>query len=318
MRHRPPGAAGQGERRAVFGAALEQAEQLFNAAKGVGYASRPLLLFYGISQAGRAIAAASQRVANGGWQLKSHGIKADLVSMRSLATISLQDKGLGSFTQLAPIIGSGTLAAGVPLGRIWASIPELTPQALSSAGLSLLPALTYQHQYSTSEVVDQGSRCVIYGWLAGLPARLLRGPSEEKFADFLSHYPTLKGAQSAEGALNKLVRDSGTSGFRLSRKWVAEGGESDVELQRKLTTAYLGDNVRFAFPSFDGKALPLHPFLGWWAILCALSMVARYEPSEWLKILDIDLNPDAAAVEHALDKALDVAPELIYYALKAT
>ena len=41
MRAQPPGRATSGERRRVFGSALEQAEQLFLAAAAVGYAARP-------------------------------------------------------------------------------------------------------------------------------------------------------------------------------------------------------------------------------------------------------------------------------------
>src|SRR5216684_2416922 len=60
LRHQPPGAARKRtQRREVFCAALEQAEQLFTAAEAVGDATRPILLFYGLIQAGRAIAAAS-------------------------------------------------------------------------------------------------------------------------------------------------------------------------------------------------------------------------------------------------------------------
>ncbi|WP_416071590.1 YaaC family protein [Streptomyces sp. ME02-8801-2C] len=49
----PPGWAGSGNaaRRKTYNAALEQAEQLLKAAAQVGPASRPLLLFYGLSQA---------------------------------------------------------------------------------------------------------------------------------------------------------------------------------------------------------------------------------------------------------------------------
>lgn len=39
-------------------AALEQSEQLLRGAADLGFASRPLNLFYGLSQAGRAISAA--------------------------------------------------------------------------------------------------------------------------------------------------------------------------------------------------------------------------------------------------------------------
>jgi hypothetical protein len=42
------------DRRLIFAAALEQAEQQFLAAAAIGVQSRPLNLFYGLSQAGRA------------------------------------------------------------------------------------------------------------------------------------------------------------------------------------------------------------------------------------------------------------------------
>jgi hypothetical protein len=75
LRHQPPGRASRGERKRVFGGALEQAQQLF-AAASVDYASRPILVFYGLSQAGRAIAACSTTAGKNGWRLTGHGMPA--------------------------------------------------------------------------------------------------------------------------------------------------------------------------------------------------------------------------------------------------
>lgn len=50
LRSQEIGRAAKGSRRATFDAALEQAEQLFNAAAMVGTATQPILLFYGLSQ----------------------------------------------------------------------------------------------------------------------------------------------------------------------------------------------------------------------------------------------------------------------------
>ncbi|MFC4088598.1 YaaC family protein [Micromonospora sp. GCM10011541] len=59
-RHAPPGGAGANpERRSTYVAALQQAEELFRATETSGPASSPLLLFYGLSQAGRALTAAA-------------------------------------------------------------------------------------------------------------------------------------------------------------------------------------------------------------------------------------------------------------------
>ncbi|WP_418606212.1 YaaC family protein [Georgenia sp. SUBG003] len=77
--------------------ALEQAQQQFAAAERIGYESRPLNLFYGLSQAGRAIAAGSRllgRGTNHQWQANGHGLKYDIgVPDGVLATPIKQDGG---------------------------------------------------------------------------------------------------------------------------------------------------------------------------------------------------------------------------------
>ncbi|WP_218190860.1 YaaC family protein, partial [Pseudomonas sp. SID14000] len=85
MRADPPGAAGKnGARKETFCAALEQAEQLFTAAKVTDAMVRPLLVYYGLNQAGRAIAAAASSVPDRDqqpgaraepWKLTGHGLK---------------------------------------------------------------------------------------------------------------------------------------------------------------------------------------------------------------------------------------------------
>jgi hypothetical protein len=57
LRHAPPGFAGHGARRTLFQSSLEQCEQFLAAARDTGYATRPVQLFYALSQAGRAIVA---------------------------------------------------------------------------------------------------------------------------------------------------------------------------------------------------------------------------------------------------------------------
>jgi hypothetical protein len=79
----PTPAACDGERRQTYVFSLEQAEQLFHAATAVGTAVRPVPVFYALSQAGRAIAAASSKLDIGDrWRLQGHGIHA--VDLRQL------------------------------------------------------------------------------------------------------------------------------------------------------------------------------------------------------------------------------------------
>lgn len=71
-----PGRATQGARAKTYSTALEQAQQMFRAAEAVGPQTRSLLIFYGLSQAGRAIAAAAVDLKGTTWNLVSHGIRA--------------------------------------------------------------------------------------------------------------------------------------------------------------------------------------------------------------------------------------------------
>jgi hypothetical protein len=52
-------AASDAARRHVFTASLEQGQQLMEAAAVTGYAVKPILAFYGLSQLGRSMAASS-------------------------------------------------------------------------------------------------------------------------------------------------------------------------------------------------------------------------------------------------------------------
>src|SRR4051794_36358474 len=72
LRARRPLLTEDGARRAVFSAALEQSEQLFAAAAAVTPAAKPLPLFYAVSQAGRAIAAAHNEADS--WDYRGHGL----------------------------------------------------------------------------------------------------------------------------------------------------------------------------------------------------------------------------------------------------
>ncbi len=66
LRAVPPGlAASDDARRETFNAALQQAQELAHASDAVGYAAKPLPLFYSLSQAGRAMRQCGWQVAIG-------------------------------------------------------------------------------------------------------------------------------------------------------------------------------------------------------------------------------------------------------------
>jgi hypothetical protein len=89
------------------------------------------------------------------------------------------------------------------------------------------------------------------------------------------------------------------------------------DFEDRLTLPYLGDDDRWVFPALGGGKTALYPLLAWWALLFALSMLARYEPASWTGHLDVDASPNTVPLESALGHALDACPQLILYAIRA-
>ena len=80
-------------------------------------------------------------------------------------------------------------------------------------------------------------------------------------------------------------------------------------------TEIAGDE-HFAFPRFDLDAPSPHPLITLWACLWSFSMLARYEPVRWARLLDVDSSPDATALGEVLSDALNFVPWFLLAALK--
>jgi hypothetical protein len=54
----------------------------------------------------------------------------------------------------------------------------------------------------------------------------------------------------------------------------------------------------------------------WWLLLYSFSILARYEPRRWVKLLDRDSSKGIAVlVRYALEEALTAVPQLVLEAL---
>jgi hypothetical protein len=334
LRYQPPGRADKRDRKRIFGSALEQAEQLFTAAEAVDYAARPILLFYGLSQAGRAVAAASTAADNNGSRLTGHGIEAPRLDQQPpLHELTVVDKGKGSFTQLAALLQSGTLPQGATVGEIWATIPSLLGTPLGgTGGREYLPPLRFT-MHGGHGGLRPGVVLEFLGWVHGLPARFADDPdsgeddadSGEAVRSFLAGYPTLAGSDQSLldyhhiAAVPDDLIPGAAKAFR-SWPWPDEPPNPEVfvkDFEDRRTLPYLGDDDRWVFPALGGSTRQLHPLLAWWALLFALSMLARYEPAGWTGHLDVDASPHAVALEAGLGQALDICPQLILHAICA-
>ena len=132
----PPAIAGEFEdHKEVFQAALAQAEELWEAAAAVGPASRPLPLFYCLSQAGRAVCAAW--TTSDPWRPTSHGLRrheSDAQEPWARAfnyAASVTSHSRGAYSMVAQATESPTFSGKASVAALWASLPNFpTPRAM--------------------------------------------------------------------------------------------------------------------------------------------------------------------------------------------
>jgi len=209
---------------------LEQAEQQFRAAALIDFVSRALNLFYGLSQAGRAIAAASAALPNGGWRLNGHGLK---------------------------------------LPGLYAVKPDL------------------------ASIVVKSDRKV-----AAMRHYLSRYPA---LADFIVTTPT-------GGAQGWPMPNMG-----LALRWAKPDDVTTGHVLDGRLTTYRGSKL--AYPTLEGATQTVHPLMAWWMVLFSLSMLTRYQPDVWTQMIDVNRSPQATAIEHVLETALEAVPDLINEAI---
>ena len=275
------------ERAPLFGAALEQAEQQFRAAEGVPYVSRPLNLFYGLSQAGRAVAAA--RTPEGEqFTLAGHGIRQiredpNNVNPSNFPGFRAKDQPRGAFVRLAEVLDSASLPEGGTMAELWRGLYE--------------PVLHYP-------LIVDDSPCMIDVMTEHPPGSGFVYTANIKYE--ASELENLKAAYP-DIALAAEVRPCRTMRHNDGSEILALN--PGIPLRRYRNTPVL-------MPSIGGQAKTMHPLLVWWAILHSLSMLARYQPVEWTALLKIDQSPVANAIEYLLDVALDSVPEVLYDTLR--
>lgn len=94
-------------------------------------------------------------------------------------------------------------------------------------------------------------------------------------------------------------------------------GVSAQDRERRFTAIArpYRDLGNWLLPEVGGSGEPIAPFLAWWMLLYALSMLTRYEPGTWTAALDVDRTEVAAALEVTVDEALTAIPDIIFEVL---
>jgi len=312
----PAPAATDGLRRRTYVSALEQAEQMFRAAVTVGPATRPLLVFYGLSQAGRAIAAASAKAAGpGDWRLVGHGIGTGRLDGR-LQEVQVFTDGpdRSSFKRLSYLLDSPTWSKQDPvaLGKLWDTLPENRPWPLSTETDDRRTAL----YLAISEYPDEHP--LASAAVSDMPPWLVMSQGREALDRFMAAYPNVGGYDFVRTGhhpdLTPDYRLHHDNWGELVMHWrVKDGrvGTVDERRQRILEFAQSYGGSMYLFPMVGSNDSSLHPLMTWWAILYALSILARYQPAEWARHIDVDVSQYAVAIERLLSEALTVVPSLV-------
>lgn len=344
LRSRPP-ALVTADRAGVFVSALEQSEQLMRAAAAVGYAARPLPLFYSVSQAGRAIAAA--QLPGEPWRLAGHGLSmsskdpgAELLKRAVVPNAEKANKPLtrrSSFAGLSDAVGSAQLLAGVELGAVWAALPDLsdpTPQMPGLEGHWRQPLRAYP-------MLPQSKAAKLVLLVEGLPDALNAAGIEAELQHYSIPFPVgvltpgtasqMLNAQHFSAVDPTIVNPSGAFqrpddpdgplfSFNAGKKLPAiivpsvtlMAGQRDPRIDQ-AAPLYAGKPDPLICPRIDGQTVTR--LMLWWLLLFMLSSVARYDPELWIEAIAVNSSPQAVPIEAALDMAVEVLPELILAAI---
>jgi hypothetical protein len=292
------------ERRAVFLAALEQAEELAEAARAVAPPSKPLLLFYALSQAGRAIAADVLQAP--GWRIMGHGASPKhsaggkhAVDRVLDSTVGIDQKESGAFRVVSATLGSQVPGGAMKIADLWSSLPELG----GPAWLAGLERRSLRLQSDSTGAGDALERL-----RAGLTQARVDLDGDQDLASTLDTYPSAAGYE---------IR---TVAYRMGPKvQVVVWPQQDAPLGfRRLDEVGVSLGERGTYylrppVSIDGTT-PV-PLMTWWAILLALSSLARYEPEVWVAALDVNTSRIATALEALMEVAEARIPKLVEEAL---
>ncbi len=331
VRARPTGlAADDLERRAVFTASLQQAQELaVAAASTASYATKPLPLFYALSQGMRAASAAWVEEA---WRIHGHG--ATVVTQRPLMQTVIKPRPTVTehhrdcLSTLQMLDGHDPMAKPFTLEALWAATPE-TPQ-IELAGRA--PASLRLHVSPYPRGIEEAtSRGRILLGVEGLSA----DTPDDELARALEPYPSLAGAESArpyiDDALGQFLTNQAQVKFdRHGRilvlsydEWIDSApvltwpldsptGEAMQALYEDLAPVGVesSSNTRMVFPAIGGVDHP-SPYGLWWTLLLSLSSLVRYEPDLWSEAIDVDTSPVAVPLEQLCDYCEWFVPALL-------
>jgi hypothetical protein len=306
-RSAPPGRASENGRRETYGAALAQFDELMTAAQAVGPAARPLPLFYALSQAGRAIAAAH---AEDPGVLRGHGITAGNLPSGQVLDVTVEVNGtsgrtVDSFGSVARATGSEVPTQTVSLRELWSSLPEafgFLHDPAEAVPLLLVPK-------------TPPPEAKVFDWSRAQATVMVTEDPEKLGTHLEKYFPSASGVRvvpsdTEPGVAMELTKH----GFGVSVTWVSERSYwHHAEIMGRVAPAGGGRGARWMRPGVGG--VELSPLMTWWMLLFGLSMLARYEPAVWIEELKYDTSKVSAGLAQLLEVGTEQLPHLVLDAL---
>jgi hypothetical protein len=302
----------------TYGSALEQFEQLISAARGVGYASRPLLLFYAVSQASRALAAV-QLAEN--WVLRGHGLGWHGESSSELLDRRVAPKPGGprngsrdAFSGLCEAVASPLPTKPMELGAMVAALPDIDVP-LGRAAVQQWPGplkLVFEMEVDDSALASLRRDIVgrVVGTVSSTPQQLVA-----ELARYPAAAQAVPDSYDHQGIDRLVLRSAGPDGLAADIAWPAPPNKLPVTAAMDAIAPRYWTGERVLLPDV-GEAGGMRPIAIWAALLYALSMLARYEPAAWRQALDADRSTIAATLEATIDAAAQAVPQLVLEALR--
>ena len=281
-------------------AGLQQFEDLMEASSVATTASRPILLYYALSQAGKAlIASRSRQAANG------HGLTVAIEDKNLLHTTVQPHGKQGEFQVVSEVTGSPALGCAVSLGALAASLPEMAGIFMDDDWPHALQVHIDHGASLTDPIPDHW--WVDVQWPQGIPATL------DDVAKTLRGYSWV-GTRIGDVTHPKVVTRNDRNRQLEWRGTVIplKAGASEIE---SAIPEYRIQGRRWIRPMLDsGQDMP-SPLMTWWALLYALSHFARYRPTKWVAAIDVNKCDAAPTIERIMDRAMTALPHLVLEAL---
>lgn len=304
----PPGLAQEDERRSVYSSALVQFEELMGAARAASPQTLPLSLFYALSQGGRAIAAARLK---GEWRLQGHGLESSGLDAEDLCRVRIRAKPTkkqrpDSFSGVCRATGAQPLRSSTTIGELWASLPglekllpeleERKPLHVEVRGMSNSPLEDATKVRATVAPLQAKSVSAAKKALAKY-----RCGSEAEVFDMQHIAPIHKMTGYGDGVA--IWWPSGATD--IHGHWLAAQRFAPLDIHTGQC---------WLRPLLGGDT-PLSNLMTWWALLHALSMLARYEPAAWARALAYDSSYLAAPLAELLRLGVELIPKLVLESL---